>query len=139
MRLGIDWIAVVAVVVAVGYLYVLPALPLAAGPAPPRAAVSYDDDDSGAYDADWVDSTPPPPPPGKCETRPVAPEELLEHATADDLWLVFDGMVVDVTDFLARHPGGPSILAAYAVRDVADIVDAESSFAALALALHRLP
>ncbi len=37
-------------------------------------------------------------------------EEVAKHNTKDDCWMVIDGDVYDVTDFIASHPGGPSIL-----------------------------
>lgn len=37
--------------------------------------------------------------------------EVSEHASADDCWMVIEGNVYDVTDFIAQHPGGDEILA----------------------------
>ena len=31
---------------------------------------------------------------------------MAAHRSADDLWLVVDGKVYDVTDFVDEHPGG---------------------------------
>ena len=36
--------------------------------------------------------------------------EVAAHASADDCWLVIDGGVYDVTDFIPNHPGGEAIL-----------------------------
>eukprot|EP00121_Abeoforma_whisleri_P006405 Awhi_evm1s5826 len=36
--------------------------------------------------------------------------EVAEHSTADDLWLIYDGKVYDVTNFSESHPGGPDII-----------------------------
>jgi hypothetical protein len=44
-------------------------------------------------------------------------DEVARHATADDAWLVIDGDVVDVTAFLAIHPGGRKPLLMHAGKD----------------------
>jgi cytochrome b involved in lipid metabolism len=31
--------------------------------------------------------------------------EVAKHNTADDCWIIVNGMVFDVTKFLAQHPG----------------------------------
>lgn len=36
--------------------------------------------------------------------------EVAKHATRDDAWVVIDGRVLDVTQFLDQHPGGEDIL-----------------------------
>ncbi|CAD8121997.1 unnamed protein product [Paramecium sonneborni] len=42
--------------------------------------------------------------------RQITWEELAQHNTKDDLWMVIEGKVYDVTDFQDDHPGGPAIL-----------------------------
>jgi cytochrome b involved in lipid metabolism len=37
-------------------------------------------------------------------------EEVAEHASADDLWVVLDGKVYDITSWLPQHPGGAAVL-----------------------------
>lgn len=37
-------------------------------------------------------------------------EEVQEHQSNGDLWLVIDGKVYDVSDFMDEHPGGSDIL-----------------------------
>merc|ERR1712178_239614 len=37
-------------------------------------------------------------------------EEYLKHAKEDDLWLLIDGKVYDVTKYQEEHPGSDSIL-----------------------------
>jgi len=44
--------------------------------------------------------------------------ELAEHHTREDCWIAVNGFVYDVSDFLAKHPGGDTIMLAYAGRDV---------------------
>jgi len=36
--------------------------------------------------------------------------EVAEHDSADDLWVVLDGKVYDITSWLPRHPGGAGVL-----------------------------
>lgn len=36
----------------------------------------------------------------------VTAEEIREHNKNNDLWLVVDGKVYDMTDFALIHPGG---------------------------------
>ena len=40
------------------------------------------------------------------EERQWSANEVLQHCSADDLWLIVDGRVYDVTDFASEHPGG---------------------------------
>ena len=44
-------------------------------------------------------------------------EQVAAHCTEEDCWLVVDGQVLDVTPFLAQHPGGSSLLLKYAGGD----------------------
>lgn len=34
-------------------------------------------------------------------------DEILRHDSVDDFWIVFDGTVYDVSQWIYRHPGGP--------------------------------
>ena len=38
-------------------------------------------------------------------------QEISQHNTDKDCWLLIDGKVYDATEFVARHPGGKSIVA----------------------------
>ncbi|KAI0157233.1 FMN-dependent dehydrogenase-domain-containing protein [Xylariaceae sp. FL1272] len=49
--------------------------------------------------------------------RLVSVEEISAHQTLEDLWLVVDGIVYDLTEFAPDHPGGVTVLLQYAGRD----------------------
>lgn len=49
-------------------------------------------------------------------------EEVAKHTTSDDLWIVYNGKVYDVTKYIDEHPGGEEV-----VLDVAGI-DATEAF-----------
>ncbi|HWO12716.1 MAG TPA: cytochrome b5-like heme/steroid binding domain-containing protein [Polyangiaceae bacterium] len=44
-------------------------------------------------------------------------DEIRRHATPDSVWIVIDGDVYDVTNFLREHPGGAERLLEWAGRD----------------------
>ncbi|KAI0009024.1 FMN-dependent dehydrogenase-domain-containing protein [Xylariaceae sp. FL0662B] len=50
-------------------------------------------------------------------TRSVSVNELSQHTSLEDLWLVVDGFVYDLSQFAPEHPGGVGILLQYAGRD----------------------
>jgi salicylate hydroxylase len=49
--------------------------------------------------------------------RPVTREELAQHATFDDCWVVIRGKVYDFTAWKDHHPGGPFVARMYAGKD----------------------
>ncbi|KAI2643534.1 mitochondrial cytochrome-like protein b2 [Xylaria nigripes] len=49
--------------------------------------------------------------------RLISVEEILAHHALNDLWLVVNGAVYDLTEFASEHPGGIDILLQYAGRD----------------------
>jgi len=44
-------------------------------------------------------------------------EQVAQHTTADDLWTVVQGKVLDLTAFAAEHPGGLDALLSIAGQD----------------------
>lgn len=42
--------------------------------------------------------------------RPIGYNELRQHKKSDDCWMVLNGVVYDVTEYIPRHPGGTIIL-----------------------------
>lgn len=40
------------------------------------------------------------------EGRLLSVQEIGKHNTSSDCWLVINGQVWDLTDFLEQHPGG---------------------------------
>lgn len=45
-------------------------------------------------------------------------DEVQKHNSASDCWVVIDGKVYDVTEFISMHPGGASIIIRNAGKDV---------------------
>ena len=52
-------------------------------------------------------------------------EEVQQHSTEKDAWIIHRGKVYDVSEFLERHPGGKDILLAYAGQDVTVLMTQE--------------
>ena len=53
--------------------------------------------------------------------RLLTPTEVSKHNTPDDCWVVIEGKVYNLTDFIDIHPGGPLILKLNAGMDVTAI------------------
>ncbi len=49
--------------------------------------------------------------------RGIRWEEVEQHASRDDKWIVIDDEVYDVTGWSRRHPGGSRLLSHYAGQD----------------------
>ena len=47
-------------------------------------------------------------------------EEVAKHTSESDVWVVVEGQVLDVTNFLEDHPGGKKALMLYAGRDATE-------------------
>lgn len=39
-------------------------------------------------------------------SRSISAQEVEKHNSQDDLWIVVDGTVYDITEFAPKHPGG---------------------------------
>ncbi|PKI84240.1 hypothetical protein MVES_001553 [Malassezia vespertilionis] len=52
--------------------------------------------------------------------RKITFEELCQHNKPEDLWLLIDGKVYDVTAFLSEHPGGDEVMVVEAAKDATD-------------------
>eukprot|EP00931_Biecheleriopsis_adriatica_P120413 TRINITY_DN95538_c0_g1_i1.p1 TRINITY_DN95538_c0_g1~~TRINITY_DN95538_c0_g1_i1.p1 ORF type:complete len:527 (-),score=121.95 TRINITY_DN95538_c0_g1_i1:47-1627(-) len=48
-------------------------------------------------------------------------EEVAKHNTLDDLWLVIDNTVWDLTKFVLAHPGGKGVLLPFAGKDATEV------------------
>jgi hypothetical protein len=62
-------------------------------------------------------TTPTPPTPTPTPVPPAATDisvaDLAQHARMTDCWIVFNGSVYDITNYLPRHPGGPGKMTPY--------------------------
>ncbi|MBE3112371.1 MAG: FAD-binding protein [Acidobacteria bacterium] len=47
-------------------------------------------------------------------------EEIAKHNTKDDLWVVVKGVVMDLTNWLEEHPGGPQAIMNFMGRDATE-------------------
>lgn len=47
-------------------------------------------------------------------------EEIAKHNTKDDLWVVVKGVVMDLTNWLDEHPGGPQAILNFMGRDATE-------------------
>lgn len=47
-------------------------------------------------------------------------EEVARHNEKEDIWVIIDGQVLDVTKFLPDHPGGEKAILLYAGRDATE-------------------
>jgi len=51
------------------------------------------------------------------ELRNISADELQQHNTEDDCWVVIHGLVYDLTDFVDEHPAGPESITELAGKD----------------------
>ena len=65
-------------------------------------------------------------------------EEVAMHATRQDCWVVLHGRVLDVTKFLAHHPGGETVILSRGGSDVTKVFDSiHAASGGLDLLKHR--
>eukprot|EP00927_Polykrikos_kofoidii_P065345 TRINITY_DN61103_c0_g1_i1.p1 TRINITY_DN61103_c0_g1~~TRINITY_DN61103_c0_g1_i1.p1 ORF type:complete len:1011 (-),score=109.38 TRINITY_DN61103_c0_g1_i1:256-3222(-) len=56
----------------------------------------------------------------KIDLKKITADDLRNHASPTDLWLAIDGLICDVTEFAASHPGGAEILLEHAGREAGE-------------------
>lgn len=56
----------------------------------------------------------------KIPEKEFSMEEVAKHNTKEDLWVVVKGVVMDVSDWLDEHPGGPQALMNFMGRDATE-------------------
>lgn len=54
------------------------------------------------------------------EVKTITIEEVQKHNTTDDLWIVYNGQVYDVTAYLDEHPGGEEVIVDVAGTDATE-------------------
>ncbi|CAG8453672.1 1054_t:CDS:1, partial [Acaulospora colombiana] len=50
-------------------------------------------------------------------------EEVDKHNTVDDLWVIHNNKVYDVTEFVADHPGGAELIIKWAGKDITNVLN----------------
>eukprot|EP01138_Halocafeteria_seosinensis_P013788 gb/GECG01014080.1/.p1 GENE.gb/GECG01014080.1/~~gb/GECG01014080.1/.p1 ORF type:complete len:483 (+),score=35.56 gb/GECG01014080.1/:1-1449(+) len=55
-------------------------------------------------------------------------KEVAQHNSLDDIWIIYDGSVYDVTPFVDQHPGGREVLALAAGRDCTVLIESYHPF-----------
>mmetsp|Transcript_25454 Transcript_25454/g.58655 ORF Transcript_25454/g.58655 Transcript_25454/m.58655 type:complete len:969 (-) Transcript_25454:134-3040(-) len=60
----------------------------------------------------------------KRKVQVYLPEEVAQHNRPDSLWIIVDDQVYDITDYCAKHPGGPAVLRQMAGKDATAAVNA---------------
>jgi len=76
---------------------------------------------SGSAPAPAAKSTSAPTAPtGKAPAGMYSMDEVAKHNKKDDVWVVVNGEVLDVTNFLPDHPGGEKAILLYAGRDATE-------------------
>ncbi|ODV79057.1 cytochrome b5 [Suhomyces tanzawaensis NRRL Y-17324] len=50
-------------------------------------------------------------------------DEVAKHNTVDDLWIVYNGKVYDITKYIDEHPGGEEVVVDVAGTDATEAFD----------------
>jgi 4-hydroxysphinganine ceramide fatty acyl 2-hydroxylase len=61
------------------------------------------------------------------EERVFAVEEVADHTSKESggIWVIYDGLVLDVSDFVHDHPGGEQLINRFAGKDITAIYGSE--------------
>ena len=59
---------------------------------------------------------------GKRKLPLFSVQEVQQHNSEKDFWIIHRGKVYDVSEFLERHPGGKDILLRFAGQDVTKVM-----------------
>ena len=57
------------------------------------------------------------------ELKVYTADEVKQHNSADDLWIVYNGQVYDVSSYLDEHPGGEEVIVDCAGEDATEAFD----------------
>jgi cytochrome b involved in lipid metabolism len=61
------------------------------------------------------------------QTKKYSWNEVKQHNSKNDLWIVIDGYVYDITNFQKKHPGGSKVVNFYSGQD-ASVSDVEDKY-----------
>ncbi|GMM31027.1 Cyb5 protein [Martiniozyma asiatica (nom. inval.)] len=56
-------------------------------------------------------------------TQVYTAAQVAEHNTRDDIWIIYNGKVYDVTEYLDEHPGGEEVIIDCAGGDATEAFD----------------
>ncbi|KAK4703259.1 L-lactate dehydrogenase (cytochrome), partial [Phenoliferia sp. Uapishka_3] len=71
--------------------------------------------------------------------RVVYAEEVREHNTKEDAWVVIDGKVYDISEFLEMHPGGEDVVIKHLGKNISPIFNLLHAKGVLARAVEDNP
>jgi len=58
--------------------------------------------------------------PASAEPVEYSLSEVAKHATLEDCWMVIEGVVYDVSDYVPRHPAPPAVLEPWCGREATE-------------------
>jgi cytochrome b5 len=61
------------------------------------------------------------------QLRRISLDEVAQHCTQDDAWIILFNKVYDISHFMHFHPGGLEVLLPYAGKDGTDAFSIEAS------------
>ncbi|CCE78169.1 Piso0_000785 [Millerozyma farinosa CBS 7064] len=57
------------------------------------------------------------------QLKTITEEEVAKHNTTSDLWVVYNGQVYDVSNYIDEHPGGEEVVLDVAGQDATEAFD----------------